>query len=153
MGATYENSGLIFASEKGSILHLRNIDARYFKPLLKEAGLPKVRLYDLRHTHATLLLAAGEHPKVVQERLGHSTITLTLDTYSHVVPGMQERAAERLDSLLDNSKAAVADSIRADAAKTSVPKATSGAAKPQPRLLLVPRVDGRALRAASRSRA
>jgi integrase len=69
MGATYENSGLIFASETGSILHLRNIDARHFKPLLKQAGLPKIRLYDLRHTHATLLLAAGEHPKVVQERL------------------------------------------------------------------------------------
>lgn len=154
MGATYENSGLIFASETGSILHLRNVDARYFKPLLRQAGLPKIRLYDLRHTHATLLLAAGEHPKVVQERLGHSTITLTLDTYSHVVPGMQERAAERLDSLLDNSTAAVAESVRANQlSKANAAAASCQDAKPQPRLLLVPRVEGRALRAGSRSRA
>jgi integrase len=57
-------------------------------------------LYDLRHSCATLLMAAGEHPKVVQERLGHSTITLTLDTYTHVVPGMQELASSRLETLL-----------------------------------------------------
>jgi integrase len=101
MGESYEDQGLIFASETGGPLTLRNVTERHFKPLLKRAGLPNVRLYDMRHTHATLLLAAGEHPKVVQERLGHSTIMLTLDTYSHVVPGMQERAAERLDQLLD----------------------------------------------------
>lgn len=100
LGATYEDEGLIFATETGAPLQLATITAHHFKPLLRAAGLPKLRLYDLRHTHATLLLAAGEHPKVVQERLGHSTITLTLDTYSHVVPGMQERAAERLDALL-----------------------------------------------------
>lgn len=76
---------------------------RYFKPLLIRAKLPAIRLYDLRHTHATLLMAAEQHPKVVQERLGHASIQLTLDTYSHVVPGMQERAAERLDTLLAKS--------------------------------------------------
>ena len=154
MGATYEDQGLIFASETGSVLHLRNIDARYFKPLLKEAGLPKIRLYDLRHTHATLLLAAGEHPKVVQERLGHATITLTLDTYSHVVPGMQERAAERLDSLLDESRAAVALRYAAEpgiAATSHVDEIK--APKTQPRLRVVPRVTGRPLRAGSRSSA
>jgi integrase len=106
MGAAYEDQGLIFCNETGGPLHLRNVDSRHFKPLLRQAGLPKIRLYDLRHTHATLLLAAGEHPKVVQERLGHATITLTLDTYSHVVPGMQERAAERLDSLLEAASSA-----------------------------------------------
>jgi integrase len=100
LGATYEDHGLVFASETGAPLSAQNVSSRYFKPLLKSAGLPDVRLYDLRHSHATLLLAAGEHPKVVQERLGHATITLTLDTYSHVVPGMQERAAQRLDALL-----------------------------------------------------
>jgi hypothetical protein len=85
---------------------------------------------------------------------GHSTITLTLDTYSHVVPGMQERAAERLDSLLDESKAAVAESFRADeASKASALTRATAAAKSQPRLLLVPRVEGRALRAGSRSSA
>jgi integrase len=67
------------------------------------AGLPSIRLYDLRHSHVTLLMAAGEHPKVVQERLGHSTITLTLDTYTHLVPGMQELASSRLESLLRSS--------------------------------------------------
>jgi integrase len=100
LGAAYEDHNLIFASETGAPLSAQNVSSRYFKPLLQAAGLPDVRLYDLRHSHATLLLAAGEHPKVVQERLGHSTITLTLDTYSHVVPGMQERAVQRLESLL-----------------------------------------------------
>lgn len=104
MGASYGDRGLVFATELGRPLHLRNISARHFKRLLQGAGLPNLRLYDLRHTHATLLLAAGEHPKVVQERLGHSTITLTLDTYSHVVPGMQERAAERLDAILEDAR-------------------------------------------------
>ncbi len=64
------------------------------------AGLPDMRLYDLRHTAATLRLVNGEHPKVVQEMLGHASITLTMDTYSHVLPGMQEESAARLDALL-----------------------------------------------------
>ncbi len=57
-------------------------------------------MYDLRHTSATLCLAAGENPKVVSERLGHSTITLTMDTYSHVLPDMQERTAAKLEGML-----------------------------------------------------
>ena len=78
-----------------------NLVARHFKPALKAAGLPAaVRLYDLRHTCATLLLAAGTNPKIVAERLGHASITLTLDTYSHVLPTMQEEAAGRLEALL-----------------------------------------------------
>lgn len=67
--------------------------------ILSRAGLPRVRFHDLRHTHASLLLSQGVHPKVVSERLGHSTISITLDTYSHVLPGMQEEVARRLDSL------------------------------------------------------
>ena len=63
-------------------------------------GLPNIRLYDLRHTCATLLLSRGEHPKIVGERLGHSSTTLTLDTYSHVLPDMQEQAAVRLEETL-----------------------------------------------------
>jgi integrase len=59
--------------------------------------------YDLCHSHATLLLANGEHPKVVSERLGHASVTLTLDTYSHVLPGMQEGATERLNALLSQA--------------------------------------------------
>lgn len=76
---------------------------RHFKPLLKNAGLPNIRLYDLRHTCATLLLAAGENPKIVSERLGHASVTLTLDTYTHVLPTMQEKAAEKLEGMLFNS--------------------------------------------------
>jgi integrase len=73
---------------------------RDFKDTLKRAGLPNIRFHDLRHTAATLMLKEGIHPKVVQERLGHSRISLTLDTYSHVLPSMQAEAAERLDQLL-----------------------------------------------------
>ena len=60
---------------------------------------PRIRLYDLRHSHATLLLSENEHPKVVSERLGHSSITLTLDTYSHVLPTMQEATTQMLERL------------------------------------------------------
>lgn len=102
LGTSYDDQGLIFASSTGAIAHRRNIIKRYWRPLLKAVRLPtSLRLYDLRHSHATLLMAAGEHPKIVQERLGHSSIRLTLDTYTHVVPGMQERAAARLDEMLN----------------------------------------------------
>ena len=79
----------------------RNLLSRHFKPILKRAGLSNsIRLYDLRHTCATLLLLEGVNPKVVSERLGHASITLTLDTYSHVLPSMQEAASEKLENLL-----------------------------------------------------
>ena len=71
-----------------------------FKRQARAAGLPAIRLHDLRHTSATLALAAGVHPKVVQERLGHSSINITLDTYSHVVKGLQHEAAEKVAALL-----------------------------------------------------
>jgi integrase len=67
---------------------------------LRKAGLPECRFHDLRHTSATLLLAEGVHPKVVQERLGHSQISVTLDTYSHVLPTMQAEAAGKFDDML-----------------------------------------------------
>ncbi|HXT16630.1 MAG TPA: site-specific integrase [Gemmatimonadaceae bacterium] len=107
LGGAYRDRGLIFANEEGGFADLHNITGRHFKPILKAAGLRDLRLYDLRHTHATLLMASGEHPKVVQERLGHASITLTLDIYSHVVPGMQERASQRLSDLLSPSRAVV----------------------------------------------
>ncbi len=62
--------------------------------------LPAIRLHDLRHTHATLVLQAGIHPKVVSERLGHATVSITLDTCSHAIPAMQEEAAERIAGLV-----------------------------------------------------
>jgi integrase len=71
-----------------------------FTRLLKAPGLPRVRLHDLRHPHATHLLAANVHPKIVQERLGHASIAMTLDLYSHVVPGMQEEAAASADAVM-----------------------------------------------------
>ena len=71
-----------------------------FRPLLQRAGLPSIRFHDLRHTAATLLLGQGVHPKIVLEMLGHSTINITLDLYSHVTPTMQRGAVEALDSVL-----------------------------------------------------
>jgi integrase len=68
-----------------------------FVYLVRKAGVPRVRFHDLRHSHATQLLSSGVHPKIVQERLGHSSITMTLDLYSHVSETMQEDAAAKLD--------------------------------------------------------
>lgn len=101
-GPGWSDHGFMFAAENGEPLNSRNLDQRHFQPLLKAAKLPRMPLYDLRHSHATLLLANGEHPKIVSERLGHASVTLTLDTYSHLLPGMQEGATERLDALLAN---------------------------------------------------
>jgi len=79
----------------------KNLTARLFKPVLERAGLPRsVRLHDLRHTCATLLLNAGQHPKFVQELLGHTNISITLDTYSHVLPGMGDELADAMDNAL-----------------------------------------------------
>jgi len=68
---------------------------------VKAADLEGLRLHDLRHAHATLMLQAGVHPKVVSERLGHASVNITLDTYSHVLPGLQEAAAAAIDRALD----------------------------------------------------
>lgn len=99
MESQKSNQGLIFTTSTGKPVSPRNL-VRHFKSALKEAGLPNIRFHDLRHTSATLLLSAGVHPKIVQERLGHSQISLTLDTYSHVIPGLQEEAAEKMDAIL-----------------------------------------------------
>jgi integrase len=102
-GAKWADNGLVFATRSGEPLDYRVVVRRHFKSLLKTAGLPAMRPYDLRHSCATLLLAAGENVKVVSERLGHASAALTLDVYSHVLPDMQQRAAERLESLLFGS--------------------------------------------------
>jgi integrase len=72
-----------------------------FKALLKKASLPDMRFHDLRHSAATLLLGMGTHPKVVQELLGHSQISMTMDIYSHVMPGMQKDALTKLNEALE----------------------------------------------------
>jgi integrase len=77
-----------------------NLVRRSFKPLLSRAGLPDIRFHDLRHTCATLLLSRNVHPKYVQELLGHASIALTLDTYSHVIPGMDGGTGGAIDEAL-----------------------------------------------------
>jgi integrase len=89
----------IFCDTEGGWLRKSNVLRRSFRPILKRAKLPVIRPYDLRHSSATLLLLAGEDTKVVAECLGHSTTRLTRDTYQHVLPGMQERAASKLDAI------------------------------------------------------
>jgi integrase len=78
--------------------------SKIFTALVEESGLPRIRLHDLRHTHATLALQAGIHPKIVSERLGHATVALTLDVYSHAVANMQEEAARRIGDLIFNGQ-------------------------------------------------
>lgn len=93
--------GLMFPNVGGEPLHIQNLSRRVFKRILMRAGLPETfRLYDLRHTCATLLLVAGTHPKVVSDRLGHASISETMDTYSHVIPGMQSEASDKLNTML-----------------------------------------------------
>ena len=86
-GDLYRDEGLIFASKVGTLINPTNLRQRSFASLLKQAALPKIRFHDLRHTCATLLLSRNVHPKFVQELLGHANIAITLDTYSHVIPG------------------------------------------------------------------
>jgi integrase len=92
VGSECQDHGLVFTTKFGNPIDIPTLTKQWFKPALVRAELPVFRLYDLRHTHATLLLSNGENPKVASERLGHSTIVLTLDTYSHVLPDMQEEA-------------------------------------------------------------
>jgi integrase len=100
-GPCYQNFDLVFAGGEGNPVCSLDIIRRHFKPTLERAGLPQaLRLYDLRHSCATLLLSENENPKVVSERLGHANIVLTLDTYSHVLPSMQQAASEKLESIL-----------------------------------------------------
>jgi integrase len=103
LGEAYQKTNLVFCNADGTKISPPQVTRR-FQRILEEAGLPKVRLHDLRHTHASLLLARGTHPKVVQERLGHSSITITLDLYSHMTPGLDEAAAASLNGLLKRSK-------------------------------------------------
>lgn len=90
----------VFVNEKGTWLDRVDVAHLQFHPIVKKAGLPKIRFHDLRHTHATLLLAAGENIKAVSERLGHANITITLQVYAHVLPTMQKSAADTMQKLL-----------------------------------------------------
>jgi integrase len=98
-GGEWQDSGLVFTSPIGTPLEPRNV-TREFHALLASANLPTVRFHDLRHTSATLLLAQGVDPRTIMETLGHSQISLTLNTYSHVLPALQTDAAAKLDAIL-----------------------------------------------------
>jgi len=90
---------LVFSHWDGSPLLPDSVTHAWVK-LVRKCGLNGIRLHDARHTHATIMLKQGVHPKIVQERLGHSTISTTLDTYSHVAPGLQQAAAITFDDVL-----------------------------------------------------
>ena len=100
VSTNWQDMGLVFPTTIGTIVSCTNLLGRHFKSLLKRAGLPDIRLHDLRHTCATMLLKMGQHPKYVQELLGHANISITLDTYSHVIEGMGNGLADAMDSSL-----------------------------------------------------
>lgn len=107
-GSEWRDAGLVFCRAEGDPLAYMTVWGAFRRALLR-AGLPRIRIHDLRHTAATLLLKDGVHPKVVQELLGHSSITLTLDIYSHVVPSLHMEVAKRMQTILglqDGSKLA-----------------------------------------------
>jgi len=95
---TWHENGIVFCNIYGDYLDNTSL-TRMFKKLLKDAELPNIRFHDLRHSAATILLSMGVHPKVVQELLGHSSISMTMDTYSHVLPSMQQEAMGKMDNL------------------------------------------------------
>ncbi len=99
MGADWVDTGLTFTREDGDRVRESYVSHKFGR-LVRQLGLPPIRLHDLRHGWATMALQSGIHPKVVQERLGHSTIAQTLDTYSHVIPGMHAAAAATVAALV-----------------------------------------------------
>lgn len=103
VGDRWEDFGFVFTTGKGTPLMGWNVAKRSFKPLLKKAGLPDIRFHDLRHTAASLLLAQGVQPRVIMETLGHCSISLTMDVYSHVMPIMQKEAAEKMQEILSGN--------------------------------------------------
>jgi integrase len=97
----YEDDGLVFRRPRaGKPIDHRHLTYRYFRPILERAGLPRIRLHDLRHSCATIPLSQNVCPKIVQDLLGHANIPQTLDTYSHVPPGMGDAATAAMEAAL-----------------------------------------------------
>ena len=94
LGPAGHNMGFVFTKPDGRCLDPEDV-TRASRAIMHSIGLTGVRLHDLRHTHATLMLAANVHPKVVSERLGHASVTITMDIYSHVLPGIQKDVAAK----------------------------------------------------------
>ncbi len=99
LGKQLKDSDYVFADESGSNLLPDSVTKAWIR-LMRRVHVPDAPLHCLRHTHASLMLKQGIHPKIVQERLGHASIGITLDTYSHVVPGLQQEAAKAFDKAL-----------------------------------------------------
>jgi integrase len=100
IGSLCQDQGLVFAGEGGNFINPSNLRQRPFAPLLQRASLPQITFHDLRHTCASLLFQKNVHPKFVQELLGHASVAITLDTYSHMLPGMGGEAADAIGELL-----------------------------------------------------
>jgi integrase len=100
VGELYSDDVLVFTSEVGTLVNPSNLRQRSFARLLKRGGLPLIRFHDLRHACATLLFGRGVHPKHVRELLGHSTVAMTLDTYSHVIPSIRDQTARAMEDAL-----------------------------------------------------
>ena len=96
LGDLYDDQGLVFTTDVGTLINPSNLRQRSFTPLLEHAGLPRITFHDLRHTCASLLFQRNVHPKFVQELLGHASVAITLDTYSHMLPGMGGEAADAI---------------------------------------------------------
>lgn len=99
LGAAWHDQDLVFTNSIGRPCEARNVIRTSYKPLLERAGVPYVKFHALRHSAATLLLAQGIHPAIVAQMLGHTTISMTIDTYSHVTLDMQQPAADAMDRL------------------------------------------------------
>jgi integrase len=99
LGISLKDDDLVFSTVAGKPLRPNTV-SRAWTIMAARSGVKVIRFHDARHTHATLMLKQGVNPKIVQERLGHATIAVTLDTYSHVVPGLQEAAAAGFDKLM-----------------------------------------------------
>jgi len=97
LGDLFEDNGLVFCTAKGTLINPSNLRKRSFAPLLVRAGLPHMTFHQLRHTAATILLLKNVNPKIVSEMLGHASIAITLDTYSHVLPNMQDSAVAAME--------------------------------------------------------
>jgi integrase len=100
-GTRWRETGLVFTSTIGRPIEVGNLRRQFWK-LLDKAGLPRMRFHDLRHSCASLLLVQGVPARVVMETLGHANISITMDTYTHVLPELQRQAAEAMDRALSN---------------------------------------------------
>jgi integrase len=103
VGDDYLDQDLVFANAIGVPIHPNTLTDHFYK-IIESTGLPRIRIHDLRHGHATMLMEDGTHPKVVSERLGHANIKITLDLYSHVTPSMQRQVSDRLERLIEGDQ-------------------------------------------------